>query len=184
MNLRGRTGRWGGGTRGVKRRGRSSAPGVPRERLPEPPESGTIGARKHPLYDGRNLMGDNGMAKILVVEDNPDLLMILRDLLGTEHDVETARRGEDAVERARHLGPDVVIMDLQLPSMSGIEAGRWIKKELGDHIPILALTALAQSGDSDMVLRSGCCDAYMAKPASLADIQRKVEELLQRPSAA
>jgi CheY-like chemotaxis protein len=117
------------------------------------------------------------MAKILVVEDNPDLLVILRDLLSQEHRVETARRGEEAVQMARELEPDMVIMDLQLPSMSGIEAGLWIKRELGD-VPILALTALAQSGDSEMVLRSGCCDAYMAKPASLADIQAKVEELL------
>jgi CheY-like chemotaxis protein len=123
------------------------------------------------------------MATILVVEDNPDLLAILRDLLSTEHIVETARRGEDAVDLARAIEPDVVIMDLQLPSMSGIEAGRWIKQELGD-IPILALTALAQTGDADMVLRSGCCDAYMAKPASLADIRRKVQELLGGREAA
>jgi two-component system, cell cycle response regulator DivK len=123
------------------------------------------------------------MARILVVEDNPDLLAILRDLLARDHDVETARRGEDAVARARELAPDLVIMDLNLPSMSGIEAGRWIKQELGD-VPILALTAMAQSGDADMVLRSGCCDAYIAKPASLADIRRKVEELLNDQKAA
>jgi CheY-like chemotaxis protein len=123
------------------------------------------------------------MARILVVEDNPDLLAILRDLLARDHDVETARRGEDAVARARERAPDLVIMDLKLPSMSGIEAGRWIKQELGD-VPILALTAMAQSGDADMVLRSGCCDAYIAKPASLADIRRKVEELLNDQRAA
>lgn len=117
------------------------------------------------------------MAKILVVEDNTDLLTILRDLLASDHEVVTARRGEEAVERARELGPDIIIMDLQLPSMSGIEAGRWIKQEMPD-VPILALTALAQSGDAEMVLRSGCCDAYMAKPASLSDIRRKVDELL------
>lgn len=123
------------------------------------------------------------MARILVVEDNPDLLKILRDVLSREHQVSTARRGEEAIERAREIDPHVVIMDLQLPSMSGIEAGRWIKQELGD-VPILALTALAQSGDADMVLRSGCCDAYMAKPATLADIRRKVEELLSEDEAA
>lgn len=117
------------------------------------------------------------MAKILIVEDNTDLLDILRDLLAGEHDVVTARRGEEAVEQARSSSPDIVIMDLQLPAMSGIEAGMWIKREVGD-IPILALTAMAQNGDMDMVLRSGCCDAYMAKPASLADIRRKVDDLL------
>jgi CheY-like chemotaxis protein len=125
----------------------------------------------------------NDMARILVVEDNPHLLAILRDLLAVEHQVETARRGEDAVVQARELDPEIVIMDLQLPSMSGIEAGRWIKQELGD-VPILALTAMAQSGDAEMVLRSGCCDAYMAKPASLADIRRKVAELLTGREAA
>ena len=117
------------------------------------------------------------MAKILIVEDNPDLLDILKDVLSVEHEVVTARRGEEAVDRAKETSPDVVIMDLQLPAMSGIEAGIWIKREIGD-IPILALTALAQNGDSDMVLRSGCCDAYMAKPASLSDIREKVAELL------
>jgi CheY-like chemotaxis protein len=123
------------------------------------------------------------MAKILVVEDNTDLLTILRDLLASDHEVVTARRGEEAVERARSMEPDVIIMDLQLPSMSGIEAGRWIKQEMAE-VPILALTALAQSGDSEMVLQSGCCDAYMAKPASLADIRQKVEELLEGRSEA
>jgi two-component system cell cycle response regulator DivK len=123
------------------------------------------------------------MAKILVVEDNADLLAILEDLLAADHEVHTARRGEEAVDRAAEVVPDLVIMDLQLPAMSGIEAGRWIKQEVGD-VPILALTAMAQTGDSDMVLRSGCCDAYMAKPASLSDIREKVAELLNGRSEA
>lgn len=125
------------------------------------------------------------MARILIVEDNPDLLAILRELLATEHVVATARRGEEAVELARAFRPDLVIMDLQLPGMDGIEAGRWIKQELGRRrVPILALTALAQAGDPEAVLRSGCCDAYMAKPASLDEIRRKVAELLAaRPAA-
>lgn len=117
------------------------------------------------------------MSKILIVEDNLDLLEVLKDLLAADHEVITARRGEDAVDQARRTRPDLVIMDMQLPVMSGIEAGVWIKREIG-NIPILALTALAQNGDSDMVLRSGCCDAYMAKPASLSDIREKVAELL------
>lgn len=125
------------------------------------------------------------MARILVVEDNPDLLTILRELLSAEHEVRTARRGEEAVELARTFRPDVVILDLQLPSMDGIEAGRWIKKELGTGgVAILALTALAGAGEAEAVLRSGCCDAYMAKPASLDEIRAKVEELLATKRAA
>lgn len=119
------------------------------------------------------------MAKILIVEDNVDLLMVLRDLLGRDHEVLTTRRGEDAVVQARKFEPDLVILDMQLPSMDGIEAGRWIKRELAPRrVPVLALTALAQSGDPEMILRSGCCDAYMPKPASIDSIRERVAELL------
>jgi two-component system cell cycle response regulator DivK len=119
------------------------------------------------------------MARILIVEDNVDLLSVLRELLGREHEVLTARRGEDAVAGARAFAPDLVILDMQLPAMNGIEAGRWIKRELAPRqVPILALTALAQAGDPEMVLRSGCCDAYMSKPASIDAIRRRVAEML------
>lgn len=119
------------------------------------------------------------MARILIVEDNTDLLTVLRDLLTEDHEVITARRGEEAIAKAQEVRPDLVILDLQLPSMDGIEAGRWIKDDLApEPIPILALTALAQAGDAETILRSGCCDAYMAKPASVDEIRRKVAELL------
>jgi CheY-like chemotaxis protein len=119
------------------------------------------------------------MARILIVEDNAELRAVLRELLGRDHEVLTARRGEDAVADAREFRPDLVILDMQLPSMDGIEAGRWIKRELAPRrVPILALTALAQSGDPEMILRSGCCDAYMSKPAPIDSIRRQVAELL------
>ncbi len=118
------------------------------------------------------------MAAILIVEDNRDLAAILRELLAREHDVRTARRGEDAVRMVRERAPDLIIMDLQLPGMNGIETGRWIKRELS--VPILVLTALASAGDPEAVLASGCCDAYMAKPASLADLRQKVNQLLEQ----
>lgn len=113
-------------------------------------------------------------AKVLIIEDNPDLLSILEQLLGEDYDVATARRGEDGVTLAASLRPDVIILDLQLPQMDGIETGLWIKREIGP-VPILVLTALA---DQDVILRSGCCDAYMAKPAPLETIRAKVAELL------
>jgi len=119
------------------------------------------------------------MARILIVEDNSDLLTILTELLGTEHEVRTARRGEEAIARAREFRPDLVILDLQLPAMDGIEAGRWIKRETAPRqVPILALTALAGAGDPEAILNSGCCDAYMVKPAPLSEIRRQVETLL------
>jgi DNA-binding response OmpR family regulator len=125
------------------------------------------------------------MAKILVVEDNPDLLNILHELLAVEHEVRTARRGEEAIDVAKEFRPVLVLLDLQLPVMDGIQAGIWIKKELGEeNVSIIALTALAGEGDSDAVLRSGCCDAYMAKPASLDSIRSKVRELLNMRNQA
>lgn len=123
------------------------------------------------------------MSKVLIVEDNPDLLGILKDLLSTDYDVFTARTGEDAIELATREKPDAVILDLQLPAMNGMEAGRWIKTKLApQHVAILVLTALAGAGDAEAILNSGCCDAYMAKPAPLAAIKAKIVELLGQPS--
>jgi DNA-binding response OmpR family regulator len=116
--------------------------------------------------------------RILIIEDNADLLCILEQLLSSEYQVSTARRGEDGVALALAERPDVIILDLQLPQMDGIEAGRWIKRELGDQVAILVLTAVAGKGDPEMILSSGCCDAYMAKPAPLDVILARVAELL------
>ncbi|MGQ0562792.1 MAG: response regulator [Gemmatimonadota bacterium] len=120
-------------------------------------------------------------ARILIVEDNPDLLAILRELLSQEYRVETARRGEDAITLARSFKPNLVLLDLQLPGIDGIETGKWIKREMApDYVPVLALTALAGAGEAEAILACGCCDAYLAKPAPLPEIRGKVEELLQR----
>src|SRR5688572_7013812 len=115
--------------------------------------------------------------RVLIVEDNVDLLAILAQLLGQEYDVVTARRGEEGVSTALALQPDVVIMDLQLPGMDGIEAGLWIKREV-PNVRILVLTALAGPGDPEAILASGCCDAYMPKPASLDTIRNTVADML------
>lgn len=118
-----------------------------------------------------------GRPKILIVEDNLDLLAILEQLLSDEYEVRTARRGEEGVTLATSFRPDVVILDLQLPQMDGIEAGLWIKREL-KSVRILVLTALAGKGEPESILASGCCDAYMSKPAPLDAIRAKVVELL------
>ena len=125
-------------------------------------------------------------ARILIVEDNADLLAILKELLSQEYDVEAARRGEDAITIAQTFRPSLVLLDLNLPGIDGIETGKWIKREMApEHVPILALTALAGAGEAEAILSCGCCDAYMAKPASLPEIRAKVRELLAfEPRAA
>lgn len=119
------------------------------------------------------------MPRILIVEDNADLLVILKELLSTEFEVCTARTGEEAISYAESFQPDAVILDLQLPAMDGMQAGKWIKTRLAPKtVPVLALTALAAPGDAEAILNCGCCDAYMAKPAALSQIKAKVAELL------
>jgi len=120
------------------------------------------------------------MPKILIVEDNHDLLDILKQLLGRRHEVFGAERGEEGVELARTHRPDAVILDLMLPSIDGIETGRRIKQELGDDVSILMLTAMADRRGQEAVLATGCCDAFMAKPATLMEIEARVDQLLRR----
>ena len=115
--------------------------------------------------------------RVLIIEDNADLLAILEHLLSDEFVVATASRGEDGVALAASFRSDIVILDMQLPQMDGVEAGRRIKGDL-DNVPILVLTALASKGDPEAILASGCCDAYLAKPATLDAIRACVVELL------
>lgn len=115
--------------------------------------------------------------RVLIIEDNPDLLRILEQLLSVNYEVWTARRGEEGVTLAQTVHPDVVILDIHLPGMDGIEAGQWIKREQ-PQVQILVLTAMSGAIEADVVLRSGCCDAFMSKPAPLDAIRGKVSELL------
>jgi DNA-binding response OmpR family regulator len=124
-----------------------------------------------------------GQPRVLIIEDNADLLGILKQLLSADYDVSIASRGEEGVALAGSVRPDLVILDLQLPGMSGIEAGRWIKRELGP-VPILVLTALTGPAETEAVMRSGCCDAFMSKPASLDSIRSRVAELMGSGSGA
>lgn len=123
-------------------------------------------------------------ARLLIVEDNPDLLAILQQLLSEDFEVVTTHTGEDALVLARERRPDAVILDLQLPGMDGIETGRLLKQEAAPaSLPILALTALGP-GHADTMLASGCCDAYLAKPATLTDIRATIQQLLEHRQAA
>jgi DNA-binding response OmpR family regulator len=124
-------------------------------------------------------------ARVLIVEDNPDLLAILKELMGQEYEVLGVRRGEDAITVASTFKPDVVLLDLNLPGIDGVETGKWIKRDMAPAgVAILVLTASAGPGDAEAILACGCCDAYMAKPASLPDIRAKVQELLSFTSHA
>jgi CheY-like chemotaxis protein len=123
--------------------------------------------------------------KILIVEDNADLALILSELLARDFEVHTAGSGEDALKLVPGFQPDAVILDLQLPGINGMETGKAIKTMLAPrHVPILALTALAGAREERRILNCGCCDAYAAKPTPLATLRTKLTQLLAAPTDA
>ena len=119
------------------------------------------------------------MAKILVVEDNEENWdMISRRLQRRGYMVVHAADGQEAVEMAARARPDLILMDVSLPVMDGLEATRHIRAR-AQTTPIIALTAHAMSGDRARALQAGC-DAYHAKPVELSRLLAQMEALLAR----
>jgi two-component system, cell cycle response regulator DivK len=109
--------------------------------------------------------------QILVVEDNEKNMKLFRDvLLATGHRTLEANTGGQAVELATEHTPDLVLMDIQLPDIGGIEAlTRLRADERTASVPVVALTAQAMEGDRERFLAAGF-DAYLSKPVNLADL--------------
>jgi len=116
--------------------------------------------------------------RVLVVEDNELNLKLFCDLLRAhEFETEPVRDGREAVERARAFAPDLIVMDIQLPYVSGYELILQIKADenLG-KIPIMAVTAYAGREDEDRIRAAGA-DAYVSKPISVARFVEEVNAL-------
>ena len=105
---------------------------------------------------------------ILVVEDNELNMKLFRDLLEVQgYRVLQTRDGMEALKLARQHRPDLILMDIQLPGVSGLEVTKWIKEDTTlKAIPIIAVTAFAMKGDEEKIRRGGC-EAYLAKPISV-----------------
>jgi two-component system, cell cycle response regulator DivK len=110
------------------------------------------------------------MAKILIVEDNPANMTLAIFLLETAgHSVISAIDAEAGLTRARDEQPQLILMDIQLPGMDGLEATRLLKQDDATRdIPVIALTALAMKGDEERIRAAGC-DGYIAKPVAYKD---------------
>jgi two-component system, cell cycle response regulator DivK len=121
---------------------------------------------------------------VLVIEDNELNLKLLNDILEYQgYTVFTSRLGEPALELARQYRPDLILMDIQLPDISGMEATRRLETdEQTRSIPIIAVTAFAMSGDEAKILASGC-DAYIAKPFNVVEFLKLVEDWTTRNRA-
>jgi len=117
------------------------------------------------------------MARILVVEDNESNIYLIRFLLEKHgHEVIEARTGREGVRLALEASPDLILMDIQLPDITGEEATRLIRESPADgDIPIIALTSYAMAGDRERFLAAGCT-GYIEKPIDpygvLAEIER------------
>ena len=120
------------------------------------------------------------MAKtVLIVEDNELNMKLFHDLLEA-HGYATVgtRNGIEALDLARKHRPDLILMDIQLPEVSGLEVTKWLKDDQDlKTIPIVAVTAFAMVGDERKALTSGC-DAYLAKPILLRDFLDLVEKFI------
>ncbi|WP_019644432.1 response regulator [Novispirillum itersonii] len=120
------------------------------------------------------------MAKtVLIVEDNDLNLKLFRDLLeASGYQTLQSKDGMDGLRLVRDHKPDLVLMDIQLPEISGLEITRMIKADPEiRHIPVLAVTAFAMKGDEEKI-RDGGCDGYIAKPISVASFLQTVQSFL------
>ena len=119
------------------------------------------------------------MAKILYVEDNEDNIYMLSSRLGRRgHQVLVARDGQEGIDMAQREMPALIIMDLNLPVVDGWESTRRLKATPETrHIPIIALSAHAMSGDRDRALAAGC-DDYDTKPVELPRLLQKIGAVL------
>ena len=119
------------------------------------------------------------MAKILLVEDNEmNRDMLSRRLVRRGYEVIMAVDGQQGIETAQQETPDLILMDLSLPVIDGLEATRRLKADAATQaIPVIALTAHAMSGDREKALQAGC-DDYDTKPVELPRLLEKMEALL------
>jgi two-component system cell cycle response regulator DivK len=117
--------------------------------------------------------------RVLVVEDQEDNRRIMRDLLSSAgYEIIEAVSGEEGVTLAETQGPDLILMDIQLPGLDGYEATRRIKAKPGlARIPIIVVTSYALSGD-DVKARQAGCDDYVTKPYSPRVLLAKIREYL------
>ena len=125
---------------------------------------------------------DHAMPLILVAEDEPDIRRLVRDVL--EHagfDVVAAADGPGALHRARTAAPDLVILDLGLPGLDGLDVARSLRRE--SDVPIIMLTARAEESDTLVGLELGA-DDYIAKPFSTKELVARVRAVLRRAEAA
>ncbi len=117
--------------------------------------------------------------KLLIVEDNIELLMLLNQLLSSKYIVKTASNGKEAMKIIRKEELDIIISDVMMPVMDGIELTRKIKSDANfKHLPIILLTAKTQEEDRNNALEVGA-DSYVTKPFKLSDLELRINNIIE-----
>jgi two-component system cell cycle response regulator DivK len=118
--------------------------------------------------------------KVLIVEDNPQNMKLLEMLLrAKDYILLKAYDGEEALDMAIREQPDLIVMDMQLPKMSGLEVTKRLRQTpVFSHTPIIALTAYAMRGDKERFMEAGC-NAYLSKPISTRELPGIIDQMLQ-----
>ena len=123
-------------------------------------------------------LSDEDIYTILVVEDNVELLMLMKHLLSRKYRVETARNGGEAVEVIGKSEIDLIISDVMMPVMDGYELVKYVKNSVDySHLPVILLTAKAQESDKMDALKVGA-DEYMTKPFKMKELQLRIDNLI------
>jgi two-component system cell cycle response regulator DivK len=116
---------------------------------------------------------------VLIVEDNELNMKLFRDLLEA-HGYATlqTRNGIEALSLAREHQPDLILMDIQLPEVSGLDVTKWLKDDEGlRDIPVIAVTAFAMKGDEERI-REGGCEAYISKPITVKNFLDTIRQFI------
>lgn len=129
--------------------------------------------------DSKNDSANKSAKTVLVVEDNELNMKLFHDLLEAHgYNILQTKDGMEALRIAREHKPDLILMDIQLPEVSGLEVTKWIKEDEDlKSIPVIAVTAFAMKGDEEKI-REGGCEAYIAKPISVTNFLETVRKFL------
>src|ERR1700753_738476 len=120
---------------------------------------------------------------VLIVEDNELNMKLFHDLLEAQgYETLETREGLQALSLARQHRPDLILMDIQLPEISGLEVTKWLKEDDDlASIPVVAVTAFAMKGDEERI-REGGCEAYLSKPISVGKFIETVRRFIGQES--
>ena len=118
--------------------------------------------------------------RVLAIDDSDLVHRLLRARLRHERiDLQVVRTAAEGLRVARETVPDLILLDIQLPEISGLEVTRQLKADDGlKHIPVIAVTAFAMKGDEEKI-REGGCEAYIAKPISVSTFMETIQKVLK-----